>query len=156
MTHQCDQVAKRACASNSLASWTRAVIVPLSSAPVRLHLECCVQFWAPHYKKDIEVLEQRAMKVVKALEGGCSLVETSLFSQATSNKTRRHSLELCKGRLRLDIRRSFFMERVVKHWNELTTKTVESPSKEVFKKKLDMALSAVIWLTRSKVGLDDL
>ncbi|KFQ33979.1 hypothetical protein N332_14414, partial [Mesitornis unicolor] len=182
MSHQCASAAQAAnsilgCITRSVASRSREVILPLCSALVRPHLECCIQLWSPQHKKDIEVLEcvqRRATKMIKELEhlsykdrlrelGLFSLekrrlwghlIETfqylrgaykkygeELFIRTCSNRMRGNGFKLQKDKFRLDSRKKFFNMRVADHWNRLPREVVEAPSLEIFKVRIDGALS---------------
>ena len=72
-------------------------------------------------------------------EGG-----VDLFSLVSSDRTHGNDSKLRQWMFRLDIRRHFFTERVVKHWNRLPREVVDAPSLSVFERHLDNALSNLV------------
>ena len=78
------------------------------------------------------------------LKGAYKQEGERMFMRVDSDRTRGNGFKLGQGRLRLDIWKKFFTQRVMTHWNRLPKEVVEVPSLEAFKARMDLALGSLV------------
>ncbi|KAK4826400.1 hypothetical protein QYF61_008687 [Mycteria americana] len=131
MSQKCTHAMKKAnsllaCIRRNVASRLREMILSLYSALARPHLEYCVQFWAPQYRRDMGILERvqhRDMKIIKRPEHPS--YEERLRAGTVQSEEQAQECPI----------------NVVKYWHWLPREVVESPCLEILKTQWDMALS---------------
>ena len=64
----------------------------------------------------------------------------NFFTQALHVGTRGHSIKLASNHIRLEMRRSFFSQRVNRKWNSLNDATLMYVTLECFKRRLVLDL----------------
>ena len=78
------------------------------------------------------------------LKGAYRKAGEGLSTRACSETTRGNGFTLKEGRFELVTRKKLFTVRVVRHWNRLPREVVDAPSLEVFKARLEGALSNLL------------
>ncbi|PKU28255.1 hypothetical protein llap_21439 [Limosa lapponica baueri] len=89
-------------------------------------------------------LQGELIAAFQYLKGTYTKAGEGLFTRACSDRMRGNGFKPEEVRFRLDIRKKFFTVTEVRHWNRLPRELVDAPSLEVFKTRLDEALSNLV------------
>jgi len=84
------------------------------------------------------------MVTLRVAVNGLTSKWRQVMSSACSDRTKGNVFKLKEGRFRLDTRKKFSTMQVVRHWNRFSTEVAAAPSLEVFKARLDRALSNLV------------
>ncbi|KAK4806610.1 LOW QUALITY PROTEIN: hypothetical protein QYF61_013865 [Mycteria americana] len=177
MSQQCVLVTERAnhvlkCIKHSIANQLKEVIVPLYSALVWLRLKYFLCSTIYEGYKNIRMCPKEGNKDGERTRGHVYEEQLRISSLFSLEKRRLRGLLIAVynflmrelerevlisslwslGKFRLDIRKKFFTERVVKHWNKLPREVIMAPSLAVIKKCLDNALRYTCWGLEGRRG----
>lgn len=67
-----------------------------------------------------------------------------LLTEACHARTRGSGFKQKEDRIRLGMRKKFFIVRVMRHWSRLSREVVDTPCLEVFRARWDGALSNLV------------
>ena len=90
-------------------------------------------------------LREDLIAIFQYLKGANRQDWDQLLMQVDSDRTRGNGFKLKEGRFTLDVRKIFFTQRVVRHWNRLPREVMDALSLEALNTRLDGALGSLIW-----------
>ena len=83
------------------------------------------------------------IEVFKIMKGLEHVDYKNIFQLETTGRTRGQRYKIVKKRSKLDIRKSFFSQRIVNKWNELPPLVVEADLVNSFKNRYDKVISDI-------------
>ena len=87
-------------------------------------------------------MRENLIETYQIMKGLDKIEAGKLFPLSGETRTRGHSLKIRESKFRTELRRNFFIQRVVNLWNSLPSETVEAILLDVFNAKIDKSLNS--------------